>query len=131
MTDDRLKSNVVKLRQPSAKSTSVGVRVDDIVTPKSLLNMTPLEQQTFLTHLRERRLRAAAIIKEAHANKHRADSISAMAKLEKKAATATREYEKACKAMDRLESLLHDLRALHIQHTDIDITKVTDDDKHK
>jgi hypothetical protein len=132
MPKDDKPNNVVKLRQPPAKvaGVSIGASGDEAIMPKSLLNMTEVEQQAFLNHLRERRLRAAAIMKEAHANKHRADSISAMVKLEKKALAAAKEYERASKALDKLENLLGDLRILHLQHTDVDITRITDDDKH-
>jgi hypothetical protein len=120
MTDDDNK--VVKLRQPPAKVAGVGV--DDPILPKSLLNMTQVEQEVFLAALQARRLRAAEIIKQAHVAKRQADSVANMVKIEKKAEQANKQYEKASKALDRLEILLYDLRALALDHTDVDITKV-------
>jgi hypothetical protein len=56
--------------------------------------------------------------------KRQADSVANMVKIEKKAEQANKQYEKASKALDRLEILLYDLRALALDHTDVDITKV-------
>ena len=121
MTDDNNK--VVKLRQPS-KQAVAGVAVDDPIQPKSLLNMTDVEQDAFLQQLRERRLRAAEVIKAAQIAKHQASSIASAIKIERKAEQAQRQYIKASKALDRLEELLYDLRALTLQHTDADIGKL-------
>jgi len=120
MTDDNNK--VVKLRQPTV-TRAAGVVVDDPINPKSLLNMTDVEQDAFLQTLRDRRLRAAELIKSAQQAKHHASSIASAIKLERKAEQAQRQYEKANKALERLEELLYDLRALTLQHADIDITK--------
>jgi hypothetical protein len=124
-------NKVVKLRQPQVKTPAAGVGVgastDDPINPKSLLNMTDVEQDLFLQHLRERRMRVAAIIKEAAAAKHRATSIAAAVRLEKKADQVNKQYERATKALDKLEELIYDLRALHLQYTDTDISKVTPD----
>jgi hypothetical protein len=123
MTKDDNK--VVKLRQPPAKVAGVGV--DDPMLPKSLHNMTEVEQEVFLNSLRERRLRAAAIIKQAHIAKRQADSISSMVKIEKKAEQANKQYEKVDKALKRLEDMLYDLRAIALDHTDVDITKLIEE----
>ena len=121
MTDDSNK--VVKLRQPTQQSVA-GVGVDDPIQPKSLLNMTDVEQDAFLQQLRDRRLRASEMIKAAQLAKHHASSIATAIKVERKAEQAQRQYVKASKALDRLEELLYDLRALTLQHTDADIGKV-------
>jgi len=121
MTDDNNK--VVKLRQPTVKSSSAGASVDEAITPKSLLNMTDVEQDVFLNQLRERRLRAAELIKAAQVAKHQATSIASAIKIERKADQAQRQFDKASKALERLEELIYDLRALTLQHADIDITK--------
>jgi hypothetical protein len=120
MTDD---NKVVKLRQPQV-TPKAGVVVDDPISPKSLLNMTDVEQDMFLQQLRDRRLRAAEMIKQAQLAKHHATSIASSIKVERKAEQAQRQFIKASKALERLEELLYDLRALTLQHTDIDITKV-------
>ena len=116
-------NKVVKLRQP-AVPTAAGVVVDDPIQPKSLLNMTDVEQDVFLQQLRDRRLRASEMIKEAQRAKHHASSIATAIKVERKAEQAQRQYVKANKALERLEELLYDLRALTLQHTDIDIGKL-------
>jgi len=120
MTDDNNK--VVKLRQPTSNRVA-GVVVDDPIQPKSLLNMTDVEQDMFLQSLRDRRLRAAEMIKAAQHAKHQASSIASAIKLERKAEQAQRQYDKANKALERLEEMLYDLRALTLQHADIDIGK--------
>src|SRR6187402_1335569 len=101
-------NNVVKLRQPPAKVAGVGV--DDPIMPKSILNMTPVEQEVFLNVLRERRLRAAAVIKAAVHARHHADSVVTMMKLERKAELAAKQYERVSKAFDKLEEMLYSLR---------------------
>jgi ABC-type uncharacterized transport system ATPase subunit len=120
-------NNVVKLRQPPAKVAGVGV--DEAIQPKSLLNMTDVEQEVFLNTLRERRLRASQILKRAASVKRQADTVTNMIRLEKKTEQAQKQYDKASKAFDKLEELLYSLRAMALQHTDVDITKLTSDDK--
>jgi len=124
MPDD--KNNVVKLRQPAVASkgaTAAGVSVDDVINPKSLLNMTDVEQDVYLQQLRERRMRAAEVLRAARQNRARAESITAMVKLERKADQVEKQLEKATKALDKLEELIYALRALNLQHTDVDITQ--------
>ena len=116
-------NKVVKLRQPAQQSAAGVVVDDDPIQPKSLLNMTDVEQDVFLQQLRDRRLRASEMIKEAQRAKHHASSIASAIKVERKAEQAQRQYVKANKALERLEELLYDLRALTLQHTDIDIGK--------
>ena len=86
--------------------------------------MTDVEQDAFLQSLRDRRLRASEMIKAAQVAKHQASSIASSIKLERKAEQAQRQYLIASKALDRLEVLLYDLRALTLQHADIDIGKL-------
>lgn len=117
------KNKVVKLRQPSVSKPVAGVAVDEAITPKSILNMTELEQETFLNQLRDRRMRAAQILKRAAEAKHQADTIASAIRLERKAEQAERQLEKVNKALDRLEEMIYSLRALHLQYTDTDITK--------
>jgi hypothetical protein len=115
-------NKVVKLRQPPAKVAGVGV--DDAIMPKSFLNMTQVEQDMFLQQLRDRRLKAAKLLKEAHIAKRHTESVNAMLKIDKKSNQVTKQLEKAIKALDVLDVLLYDLRTITLQHTDIDITKV-------
>lgn len=117
-------NKVVKLRQPQATPAAGVVMPDDPINPKSLLNMTDVEQDMWLNQLRERRLKAAEAIKQAQIAKHHATSIASAIKVERKAEQAQRQYVKASKALERLEEIIYDLRALTLQHTDIDITKV-------
>jgi len=121
MTDGDNK--VVKLRQPRPKAVA-GNAVDDAITPKSFLNMTDVEQDVFLNQLRERRLKAAKLLKEAHIAKRHTESVNAMLRIDKKSAQVTSQLDKATKALDKLDQLLYDLRTITLQHTDIDITKV-------
>lgn len=123
MTDD--KSKVVKLRQPAVTSAA-GVVVDDAINPKSLLNMTDVEQEVFLNQLRDRRMRAAEAMRRAAHAKLQVTALAISIKLEKKADQVQRQYTKASKALDKLEELIYDLRALTLQHTDVDIAKVID-----
>ena len=124
MPDD--KNNVVKLRQPAVASkgaAAAGVSIDDVMSPKSLLNMTDVEQDVYLQKLRERRMRAAEVLRAARQNRARAESITAMVKLERKADQVERQLEKATKALDKLDELIYALRALNLQYTDTDITQ--------
>ena len=113
-------SNVVKLRQPSTPAVA-GVAVDDPITPRSLMTMTDLEQDMFLQHLRERRLRVVELMRAAEAAKQRASSVVTKMKLEKKGDQVEKQLERTTKALDKLEELIYDLRALTLQHTDVDI----------
>lgn len=122
MPDD--KNNVVKLRQPTAKSSSAGASVDEAINPKSFLNMTQVEQDMFLQQLRERRMRVVEVLKAAAAARQHASSVASTIKLERKAETVQRLLDRATKALDKLEEAVHGLRALTLQHTDTDITKV-------
>ncbi len=126
MTDD--KGKVVKLRQPAVTSAA-GVAVDDAINPKSLLNMTDVEQEVFLNGLRDRRMRAAEQMRRAAHAKLQVTALAISIKLEKKADQVQRQYDKASKALDKLEELIYDLRALTLQHTDVDIAKVIDVNK--
>lgn len=121
MTDD--KNNVVKLRQSPASKPVAGVSIDEVMQPKSLLNMTDVEQDMFLQQLRDRRMRAVEVLRAARQNRERAATITAMVKLERKADQVERQLEKATKALDKLEELIYSLRALNLQHTDTDITQ--------
>jgi hypothetical protein len=116
-------NNVVKLRQPRADKPAAGVAVSDAITPKSILNMTEVEQELFLNQLRDRRMKAAETLRQAKRAKQHADSIAVTIKLERKSSQAEKQLEKTTKALERLESLIYDLRALHMQYTDVDITK--------
>lgn len=117
------KNKVVKLRQPQVDKPVAGAVVDEAITPKSILNMTELEQETFLNQLRDRRMRAAQILKRAAEAKHQADTIASAIRLERKAEQAERQLEKVNKSLDKLEEMIYSLRALHLQYTDTDITK--------
>jgi len=125
MTDD--KGKVVKLRQPTASSSSAGVAIGDVINPKSLLNMTDVEQEVFLNQLRDRRMRAAEQMRRAAHAKLQVTALAISIKLEKKADQVQRQYDKASKALDKLEELIYDLRALTLQYTDVDIAKAVDD----
>jgi primosomal protein N'' len=113
-------TNVVKLRQPTPTSAA-GVAIDDPITPRSLMTMTDLEQDMFLQHLRERRLRVVELMRAAEAAKQRASSVVTKMKLEKKGDQVEKQLERTTKALDKLEELIYDLRALTLQHTDVDI----------
>lgn len=117
------KNKVVKLRQPSASKPVADVAIDEAISPKSILNMTELEQETFLNQLRDRRMRAAQVLKRAAEAKQQADTIASAIRLERKAEQAERQLEKVTKALDKLEEIIYSLRALHLQYTDTDIAK--------
>lgn len=119
MADD---TKVVKLRQPQTAAAS---DVDDVISPKSLLNMTEVEQNAFLDQLRERRLNAARMMKAANEARRHATTVASAVRLEKKAEQVLRQYERASNALDKLEESLFSLRALTLQHTDIDINDAT------
>ena len=120
------KDNVVKLRQSQPKAVA-GSAVDDPINPKSILNMTDMEQDFHLLQLRERRMRAAEIQRRAALDKANATTVAIAIRMEKKQESVKRLYERATKALDKLEEAIYSLRALHLQHTDTDITKVTED----
>lgn len=115
-------NKVVKLRQPTV-TRAAGVGVDDPINPKSLLNMTDLEQTAFIQSLRDRRMRAVEALKQAAAARSQASSFMEAARLEKKAEQVQRQLDKATKSLDKLEELLYGLRALTLQYTDVDISK--------
>jgi hypothetical protein len=121
MTNDD--DNVVKLRQPKVDKPSAGVAVDDPINPKSILNMTDVEQDVYLQHLRERRMKAVEILKRADIARREATTVAIAIRIEKKAEQVQRQVEKADKALEKLEELIYGLRALALQHTDVDITK--------
>jgi hypothetical protein len=121
MTHDDDTNKVVKLRQPVGDANRAGVSVDEAITPKSLLNMSDLEQDMFLQHLRERRLRVVELMRQATIAKQQATSVASLMKLEKKQDQVERQLERATKALEKLEELIYDMRALALQHTDIDI----------
>ena len=117
-------NKVVKLRQP-AQPSAAGVTVDEAIQPKSIMNMTELEQEAFLNALRDRRMRAVQVLKAAAADRHHASTITAAIKLERKADQAEKQLDKVTKALDKLEEMIYSIRALHLQYTDTDITKNT------
>ena len=121
MADDNNK--VVKLRQPQVNKPAAGVSVDEAITPKSFLNMTQVEQDLFLQQLRDRRMRVVEVLRAATAARQLASSVAATVRLEKKAEAVQRNLDRATKALDKLEHSVYDLRALTLQHTDVDITK--------
>jgi predicted nucleic acid-binding Zn-ribbon protein len=118
-------NKVVKLRQPQVNKPVAASSVDEAITPKSLLDMSDLEQDAFLSSLRDRRMRAAEALRAAQEAKRYASSVQASVKLEKKADQVQRQLDRAGKALDKLEELIYDLRALTLQHTDMDITDAT------
>jgi predicted transcriptional regulator len=123
MTNKDDTSKVVKLRQP-ATSVAAGAAVDGAITPKSLLNMTDIEQDMFLQQLRERRLRVVELLRQTAIAKQRATGVAVLMKLEKKQDQVERQLERTTKALEKLEELIHDMRALTLQHTDIDIANI-------
>jgi len=124
---------VVKLRQPQvnkpAAGVGVGASVDEAINPKSFMNMSDLEQDMFLQQLRERRMRVVEVLKAAKAAKSQATSIAAKVKLERKIDQLEKQLERTTKALDKLEELVYDVRALTPKHTDTDITRVADNVK--
>jgi hypothetical protein len=117
-------NKVVKLRPPTAQRGSVGVAVDDPIQPKSLINMSDLEQDMFLQQLRERRLRAVEILKQAAIARQQTANLTSQIKLQRKTQQVEKQLATATKALDRLEELIYSMRALYLQHTDTDITKL-------
>jgi hypothetical protein len=116
-------TNVIKLRQPQPQAAAGVVVGDDPIDPKSLLNMTDVEQDMFLLQLRERRMRVVQVLKAAQQSRMQANTLASALKLEKKADQVQKQLDKATKALDKLEELVYGLRALHLQHTDMDITR--------
>ena len=122
-------NKVVKLRQPQPKAVVGATASSDPINPKSLLNMTDVEQDMFLEELRQRRMRAVEILRQAALARQNAQSISNALKLERKAKQCEKELDKVTKSLERLEQALYDLRALTLQHTDVDITRAPDNVK--
>lgn len=119
---DKDDNKVVKLRQPTQPSEA-GVSVDDPINPKSMLNMTDVEQDLFIQQLRERRMRVVEVLRAAQQARVNADTLANAVKLERKAEQVQKQLDKATKALDKLEELVYGLRALTLQHTDMDIVK--------
>jgi primosomal protein N'' len=117
-------NKVVKLRQPRPKAAAGVVMSDDPIQPKSLLNMTDVEQDLFLQQLRERRLRAVEVLRQAEIARQQTANLTAQIRLQRKAQQVEKQLDKATKALDRLEELIYSMRALYLQHTDTDITKL-------
>ena len=122
-------NKVVKLRQPQPKAVVGATASDDPINPKSLLNMTDVEQDMFLEELRQRRMRAVEILRQAALARQNAQSVSTALKLERKAKQCEKELDKATKALERLEQAIYDLRALNLQYTDVDISRTPDNVK--
>lgn len=109
--------NVVKLRSGNA--------AEQAINPKSLANMTDVEQEAWLRSIRDRRLKAIVAVRDAHEKKVRATVISGMVKIEKKTAQIDKVTEKIDKDMEKLEQLLFDLRALQLQYVEEDVRNAT------
>ena len=119
-------NKVVKLRQ-HAVTSSAGVSVDDAINPRSLLTMTDIEQDMFLQHLRERRLRVVELMRQAARAKQQITSAAALMKFEKKQDQVEKQLERTHKALEKLEELVYDMRALALQYTDIDFANVKEE----
>ena len=104
---------VVPLRPKSAAAL-----VDEAITPKSLADMTELEQEMFLRTLRDRRLKASQILTAARAAKRHTATVQASVKLEKKIEAVQKQYDRVDAALNKLEDMLISLRALQLQLTD-------------
>jgi BarA-like signal transduction histidine kinase len=89
--------------------------------------MTDIEQDMFLQHLRERRLRVVELMRQAARAKQQITSAAALMKFEKKQDQVEKQLERTHKALEKLEELVYDMRALALQYTDIDIANVKEE----
>ena len=123
MADD---TNVVRLKTKGAVQPSTAQRStasDDItIKPKSLLSMTDVELQAFLLQLRERRMKAVRVIKQAADASHSAKMLSNKDRMERKVAAAEKQLAKVDAALEKLEEYVRDLRAMQINYTNVPLT---------
>lgn len=119
--------NIVKLEQArremsltnadaAASAGQPSDTVPDFIKPRSIADMTDTEADAFLVDLRNRRMKAQQLIKQQKEAKAAIASAAARAKIEKKIAQVERAEAKAGDAIDKLETLLFQLRALVLQN---------------
>lgn len=108
--------NVIALETAHREAVPASDTPPDFIKPRSIVDMTDTEADAFLVALRERRLRAAEMIKQQKAAKAAVDSAVARQKIEKKIAQCERAEERLGVALDKLETLVFQLRALVLQH---------------
>lgn len=114
-----MSDNVVsmeQLRRDAATAVPASDTIPEFIKPKSIIDMTDTEADAFLVDLRNRRLRAQQLLKQANEQKAAIASAAARMKIEKKAAMVQRAEERVGAAIEKLEEQLFQLRALILQN---------------
>lgn len=84
--------------------------------PITLDKMTDAEVDAYLIGLRERRMTAQRVLKEANEKKAAIQELANKLRLDKKCAQVQKQAETVEKNIDKLEQLIMDLRALRLQY---------------
>ena len=84
--------------------------------PLTLDKMSDTEVDAYLIGLRERRMQAQRVLKEANAKKAEIQELANKLRLDKKCAQVQKQVEAVDKHIDKLEQLVMDLRALRLQY---------------
>jgi hypothetical protein len=107
--------DAVRRDQQIAEALLPDAPVPDFIKPRSIADMTDTEQETMLIALRTRRLEAIQKIQQMQKQKADLSSANSRIKLEKKLEQIKRQEEKTLAAIDKLEELIFQGRALALQ----------------
>lgn len=107
--------DAVRRDQQIADALLPNAPVPEFIKPRSIADMTDTEQETMLIALRQRRLEAVQKLQQLQKQKAEIASVSSRLKLEKKIEQIKRQEEKAITALDKLEELVFQGRALALQ----------------
>ena len=114
------KDNVVALR-PVKPAQSKAAQAADVnaapINPKSILDMTEVEQELFLRSLRDRRLRAVQLIEQARAAKRHIVNTQNNIRMEKKIEAVQKQHDRTAAALTKLEEMVMSMRALQLHLT--------------
>lgn len=97
------------------------------INPKSILDMTEVEQELFLRSLRDRRLKAAEAIANARAAKRQIANVQNNVRMEKKIEAVQKQHDRVATALAKLEEMVLSMRALQLHLTPT--SRVQDDNK--
>lgn len=110
--------NVVHIDSVKQQATTPAAdAVPEFIKPRSIADMNDIEQDTYMAALRDRRLKAMQAVSEAKRAKAEASSMTDRKKIEAKIAQCERKEAQAKDALEKLETLVIQLRTLVVQYT--------------
>lgn len=113
MTDNVVHLDSVKQQA----ATPAADAVPEFIKPRSIADMTDLEQDQYMAALRDRRLKAMQAVSEAKRAKAEASSLADRKKIESKIVQCERVEQKLIEQTEKLETLVIQLRTLVVQYT--------------